>query len=71
MCESENLNNERADKEQYSPDLFYAIRKLIEQEGAVKIRSIVDSTNMPQHVLDLTHDYCQVCSMLKSTGTEG
>ena len=55
---------------QYSPDLFYAVRKLIEQEGAVKIRSIVQSTNLPQHVLDLTHEYCQLCATFRSSGTE-
>lgn len=56
---------------EFSPELLYSIRKLIEDEGAVKVRSIVQSTNLPQHVLDLTHEYCQVCASFKSTGTEG
>jgi hypothetical protein len=56
---------------QFSPELFYSIRKLIEEEGAVKIRSIVQSTNLPQHVLDLTHEYCQVCVTFRSSGTDG
>lgn len=56
---------------EFSPELLYSIRRLIEDEGAVKVRSIVQSTNLPQHVLDLTHEYCQVCASFKSTGTEG
>lgn len=56
---------------EFSPELLYSIRRLIEDEGAVKVRSIVQSTNLPQHVLDLTHEYCQVCAAFKSTGTEG
>ncbi|KAK5069808.1 bud site selection protein [Lithohypha guttulata] len=55
---------------EYSPDLLYSIRRLIEDEGAVKVRSIVQSTNLPQNVLDLTHEYCQLCAAFKSTGTE-
>ncbi|KAL6245021.1 bud site selection protein [Rhinocladiella similis] len=56
---------------EFSPELFYSIRKLIEEEGAVKVRSIVQSTNLPQQVLDLTHEYCQVCVAFRSSGTEG
>lgn len=56
---------------EFSPELLYSIRRLIEDEGAVKVRSIVQSTNLPQHVLDLTHEYCQVCASFKSSGTEG
>lgn len=55
---------------EFSPDLLHSIRKLIEEEGAVKVRSIVQSTNLPQNVLDLTHEYCQLCAAFKSTGTE-
>lgn len=55
---------------EFSPELLYSIRRLIEDEGAVKVRSIVQSTNLPQNVLDLTHEYCQVCAAFKSTGTE-
>ncbi|EXJ87848.1 hypothetical protein A1O1_04775 [Capronia coronata CBS 617.96] len=56
---------------EFSPELFYSIRKLIEEEGAVKVRSIVQSTNLPQHVLDLTHEYCQLCVTFRSNGTDG
>lgn len=56
---------------EFSPELLYSVRRLIEDEGAVKVRSIVQSTNLPQHVLDLTHEYCQVCAAFRSTGTEG
>ncbi|EXJ57319.1 hypothetical protein A1O7_07666 [Cladophialophora yegresii CBS 114405] len=56
---------------EFSPELFYSIRKLIEEEGAVKIRSIVQSTNLPQHVLDLTHEYCRLCVTFRSSGTDG
>ena len=55
---------------EFSPELLYSIRRLIEDEGAVKVRSIVQSTNLPQNVLDLTHEYCQLCAAFKSTGTE-
>lgn len=55
---------------EFSPELLHSIRKLIEDEGAVKVRSIVQSTNLPQHVLDLTHEYCQICAAFRSTGTE-
>ncbi|KAK5098586.1 bud site selection protein [Exophiala xenobiotica] len=56
---------------EFSPELLHSIRRLIENEGAVKVRSIVQSTNLPQHVLDLTHEYCQLCAAFKSSGTEG
>lgn len=56
---------------EFSPDLLYTVRKLIEEEGAVKVRSIVQSTNLPQPVLDLTHQYCQLCATFRSTGTDG
>ena len=56
---------------EFSPELLYSIRRLIEDEGAVKVRSIVQSTNLPQNVLDLTHEYCQLCAAFKSSGTEG
>jgi Chs5-Arf1p-binding protein BUD7/BCH1 len=44
---------------------------LIEDEGAVKIRSIIQATNLPQNVLDLTHHYAALCANFRSTGTEG
>lgn len=56
---------------EFSPELLRSIRILIEEEGAVKVRSIVQSTNLPQPVLDLTHEYCQTLAAFKSTGTEG
>ncbi|KAL4992570.1 Chs5p-Arf1p-binding proteins-domain-containing protein [Aspergillus falconensis] len=56
---------------EFSPELLYMIRKLIEDEGAVKVRSIVQATNLPQHVLDLTHQYCQLCATFRSSGSDG
>lgn len=56
---------------EFSPELVHSIRKLIEDEGAVKVRSIVQSTNLPQNVLDLTHEYCSLCAAFRSNGTEG
>lgn len=52
------------------PELVYLIRKLIEDEGAVKVRSIVQATNLPQPVLDLTHQYCQLCATFRSSGSD-
>jgi hypothetical protein len=46
------------------------VRKLIEDEGAVKVRSIVQATNLPQAVLDLTHQYCQLCATFRSSGSD-
>ncbi|KAH8424105.1 bud site selection protein, variant 2 [Aspergillus melleus] len=56
---------------EFSPNLLYLIRKLIEDEGAVKVRSIVQATNLPQPVLDLTHQYCQLCATFRSSGSDG
>lgn len=56
---------------EFSPELLYSIRRLIEDEGALKVRSIIQSTNSPQNVLDLTHEYCALCATFRSTGTEG
>ncbi|KAH2280663.1 hypothetical protein KXW96_003366 [Aspergillus fumigatus] len=55
---------------EFSPELLYLIRKLIEDEGAVKVRSIVQATNLPQPVLDLTHQYCQLCATFRSSGSD-
>ncbi|RMZ87446.1 hypothetical protein DV736_g5332, partial [Chaetothyriales sp. CBS 134916] len=52
---------------EFSPDLLLSIRKLIESEGALKIRSYVQATSIPQHVMDLTHEYCQICFAFKSS----
>ncbi|KAF2398500.1 chaps-domain-containing protein [Trichodelitschia bisporula] len=42
---------------EFSPALLLTVRKLIEEEGAVKVRSIIQGTSLQQHVLDLTHQY--------------
>jgi hypothetical protein len=56
---------------EFSPELLYTIRTLIEDEGAVKIRSIIQATSLPQNVLDLTHHYAALCAAFRSSGTEG
>jgi len=56
---------------QFSPSLLLSIRKLIAEEGAVKVRSIVQSTSYPQSVLDLTHHYAQLCMAFRSSGSDG
>lgn len=56
---------------QFSPALLRTIRKLIESEGAVKVRSIVQATNLPQPVLDLTHRYVELCATFRSSGSDG
>ncbi|KAJ5188631.1 Tetratricopeptide-like helical [Penicillium cf. griseofulvum] len=55
---------------EFSPELLFMVRKLIEDEGAVKVRSIVQATNLPQAVLDLTHQYCQLCATFRSSGSD-
>ncbi|OJJ44296.1 hypothetical protein ASPZODRAFT_121526 [Penicilliopsis zonata CBS 506.65] len=55
---------------EFSPELLFLIRRLIEEEGAVKVRSIVQATNLPQTVLDLTHQYCQLCATFRSSGSD-
>lgn len=44
---------------------------MIEEEGAVKIRSIIQGTSLPQHVLDLTHQYAALCAAFRSSGSDG
>jgi len=56
---------------EFSPSLLYTIRKLIEDEGAVKVRSIVQATSLPQSVLDLTHHYAALCAAFRSSGSDG
>lgn len=56
---------------EFSPELLYTIRTLIEDEGAVKVRSIIQATSLPQNVLDLTHHYAALCATFRSSGTEG
>ena len=56
---------------EFSPQLLETIRTLIEDEGAVKVRSIIQATSLPQNVLDLTHHYAALCATFRSSGTEG
>jgi len=56
---------------EFSPELLHTIRQLIEDEGAVKVRSIIQATNLPQNVLDLTHHYAALCATFRSSGTDG
>ena len=56
---------------EFSPELLHTIRTLIEDEGAVKIRSIIQATSLPQNVLDLTHHYAALCAAFRSSGTDG
>jgi len=56
---------------EFSPELLHTIRMLIEDEGAVKVRSIIQATNLPQNVLDLTHHYAALCATFRSSGTDG
>lgn len=56
---------------EFSPELLHTIRTLIEDEGAVKVRSIIQATNLPQTVLDLTHHYAALCATFRSSGTDG
>ncbi|KAF2966366.1 hypothetical protein GQX73_g7207 [Xylaria multiplex] len=56
---------------EFSPELLHTIRVLIEEQGAVKVRSIIQSTSLPQNVLDLTHHYAALCATFRSSGTDG
>lgn len=56
---------------EFSPSILHSIRKLIAEDGAVKVRSIVQATNFPQSVLDLTHHYAQLCAAFRSSGSDG
>lgn len=56
---------------EFSPELLHTVRTLIEDEGAVKIRSIIQATSLPQNVLDLTHHYAALCATFRSSGTDG
>jgi Chs5-Arf1p-binding protein BUD7/BCH1 len=56
---------------QFSPELLQTVRCLIEDQGAVKTRSIIQATNLPQPVLDLTHSYAQLCAEFRSNGSDG
>lgn len=56
---------------EFSPSLLHTVRKLIESEGAVKVRSIVQATSLPQPVLDLTNGYVERCASFRSNGSDG
>ncbi|KAK3389179.1 Chs5p-Arf1p-binding proteins-domain-containing protein [Podospora didyma] len=56
---------------EFSPELLHTVRMLIEDEGAVKVRSIIQATSLPQNVLDLTHHYAALCATFRSSGTDG
>ncbi len=56
---------------EFSPELLHTVRTLIEDEGALKVRSIIQATNLPQSVLDLTHHYAALCATFRSSGTDG
>lgn len=56
---------------EFSPELLQTVRTLIEDEGAVKVRSIIQATSLPQPVLDLTHHYAALCATFRSSGTDG
>ncbi|KAL9130308.1 MAG: hypothetical protein Q9217_001483 [Psora testacea] len=56
---------------EFSPALLRTVRNLIESEGAVKVRSIVQATSLPQPVLDLTHRYVELCATFRSHGSDG
>ena len=57
--------------QKFSPSLLHTVRKLIESEGAVKVRSIVQATSLPQPVLDLTNGYVERCASFRSNGSDG
>ncbi|KAI9893446.1 MAG: hypothetical protein M1814_006743 [Vezdaea aestivalis] len=56
---------------EFSPELLQTTRTLIEDQGGVKIRSIVQATSLPQPVLDLTHHYASLCATFGSHGSDG
>lgn len=56
---------------EFSPELLFTVRTLIEDVGAVKVRSIIQATSLPQNVLELTHHYAGLCAIFRSSGTEG
>lgn len=56
---------------EFSPELLRTLRTLIEDEGAVKVRSIIQATSLPQNVLELTHHYAVLCATFRSSGSDG
>jgi hypothetical protein len=53
---------------EFSPELLGTIRRLVDEDEAVKVRSIIQATSLPQHVLDLTHHYAALCALFRSGG---
>ncbi len=56
---------------EWSPELGWSVRRLIEEEGALKVRSIIQASGVSQGVLELTHHYAALCAAFRSSGTEG
>lgn len=55
---------------EFSPELALSVRKLIEDEGGLKVRSMIQASGLGQGVLDLTHHYAALCAAFRSSGTE-
>ncbi|KAF3921177.1 hypothetical protein ABW21_db0202366 [Orbilia brochopaga] len=55
---------------EFSPSLLNSVRRLIAEEGAIKFRNVVQSTNLPQPALDLTYHYSELCVAFRSSGSE-
>ena len=56
---------------EFSPELALSVRRLIEEEGALKVRSIIQASGLPAGVMELTHHYAALCAAFRSSGTEG
>jgi hypothetical protein len=56
---------------QFSPELLRTIRILIEDEGALKVRSIVQTTDLPVKVIELAHGWTALFTNFHSNGTDG
>lgn len=57
-------------REQFSPRLYQVIRRLMEDEGGVKVRSTIQATQLPQNVLLLAEQYTSVCAAFRGTGAD-
>lgn len=55
---------------EFSPELALSVRRLIEDEGGLKVRSMIQASGLGQGVLDLTHHYAALCAAFRSSGTE-
>jgi Chs5-Arf1p-binding protein BUD7/BCH1 len=56
---------------EFSPELLRVVRSLIEDEGVVKIESMIQASNLPHGVLQLTHQYAALCAAFRTSGTDG